>query len=336
MGKQSFHGRLAVCVVGLLIAMGLANWASAQFKDDAEMPKEGKLGETVVQRWRIGMIFVAQGGAMTQIVGSTSVPMDWPEQRVRVVAEDLSPGMSVSYRPVEGMGRQMTLKLASLADGDEARGIITFEVKRSLAGPPEETDGFELADASKLDRKLMPYLAASPLIETTSPEIRGACKEVGADEKKAWDKVQALYEWTREKIKYVDNRGGKVKGAAEALRDGIGDCDETSALFIAACRIHEIPARMIRVPGHVFAEFYLLDAQGKGHWFPCQSTGAKQFGGVTDARPILQRGDNVVAVDPRTKKKTRQRFLTETLQGMPRVPGATLRLKLVCEFVKGE
>lgn len=319
-----------------LLATGLAVCARAQFKDDTEVPKEGKLGETVVQRWRIGMVIVAQGGAMTQIVGSTSVPMDWPEQRVRVVTEDLSPGVSVNYKGVEGVGRQMTLKLASLADGDEARGVVTFEVKRSLPNPPEDTDGFELADASKLDRKLLPFLSASPLIETTSPEIRNACKEVGADEKKAWNKVEAIYDWTRAKVKYVDNRGGKVKGAAEALRDGNGDCDEISALFIAACRIHEIPARMIRVPGHVFAEFYLLDAQGKGHWFACQSTGARQFGGVTDARPILQKGDNVVAVDPRTKKKTRQRFLTETLLGMPKTPGATLRLKLVCELVKGE
>ena len=31
---------------------------------------------------------------------------------------------------------------------------------------------------------------------------------------------------------------------------------------------------------------------GHGYWFPCQSSGARSFGGIPETRYILQKGDN--------------------------------------------
>jgi hypothetical protein len=75
------------------------------------------------------------------------------------------------------------------------------------------------------------------------------------------------------------------------------------------------------VPGHTYAEFYLLDDEGKGHWFPCQPAGARAFGGIPDNRPILQKGDNFKDPD---RPKDRLRYLNVFLkvakpQGTPKV-----------------
>jgi hypothetical protein len=106
------------------------------------------------------------------------------------------------------------------------------------------------------------------------------------------------------------------------------------SLFVALCRAESIPARLVRVPGHCYPEFYLLDRNGKGHWFPCQAAGTRAFGSMPDPRPILQKGDNVLVPEPGTKKKTKVRFLPETLIGLPVGGRGALKLKLVCEPAK--
>ena len=76
-----------------------------------------------------------------------------------------------------------------------------------------------------------------------------------------------------------------------------------SSLFVAICRADGIPARLVRVPGHCYPEFYLLDRDGKGRWFPCQAAGTRAFGGMPDPRPILQKGDNSACLGARREEK---------------------------------
>ena len=54
------------------------------------------------------------------------------------------------------------------------------------------------------------------------------------------------------------------------------------------------PARTVRVPGHVYPEFYLLDEDGKGRWFPCQVSGTRDFGDVLTSPEI----DAVAVITP--------------------------------------
>ncbi len=315
--------------LGLLIC--LAATARAESKEDPPLADQPE--RVAVQRWRVGMVITAEGGGFKRIVGATTVPMDWPEQRVRIVGQDLSPGVTVSYQVIEGAARQMVIRVPSLQAGREARAIVTFEIKRLLPVPPEETGGIEAPHPKRLDRKFLVYLAPSPYIESESPAIKAAAREATAGKEQAWDRVEAIYDWVREKIQYKDNRGGKVRSAVEALADGVGDCDEMTSLFVAMCRSAEVPARTVRVPGHCYPEFYLLDKEGQGRWFPCQATGSRAFGGMPDPRPILQKGDNVAAIDPATKKKVKHRFLPETLMGFPTGGGGSLSPRLVCEQV---
>jgi hypothetical protein len=308
--------------------------AQGQFRDD--LLQGEKPGSVAVQRWRVGMVMTAQGSGFRRIVGTMTVPMDWPEQRVRVVEENLSPGVSVSYQTIADTARQMVIRVPALVAGQEAKAVVTFEIRRALSPPPLDAAQLVPADRKRLDRGLAAYLAPSlPYIESNHPEIRKLAREIASDKKTAWEQVEAVYDWVRDKIQYQEDKGRPPKSALESLHDGTGACDEMTALFIAVCRAQGIPARTVRVPGHCYPEFYLVDGEGKGHWYPCQAAGTRAFGRMPDPRPILQKGDNVPGVDPKTRRKTRFRFLPESLTGLPTAPGGSLKMQLICEQAKG-
>jgi hypothetical protein len=129
----------------------------------------------------------------------------------------------------------------------------------------------------------------------------------------------------RENVEY---KNGPIKGAAAALRDGTGDCEELTSLFIAICRAAGIPARTVWVEGHCYPEFYLLDKAGEGHWFPCQAAGTRAFGEIPELRPVLQKGDNI---RPPYNRRDRQRYMANHLTGAGGRPEVTFIRKMVSE-----
>jgi transglutaminase-like putative cysteine protease len=311
--------------------------AFGQFRDAD--PRGPRPGETAGPTWRIGVIVTA-GGPCRGIVATTSVPTDWPEQQVRVVGDAISRGARVTYQTIDDAARQpaarqMTVRIASLPPGQEARAVATFEVKRTQQSAPADTDVYVLPDPRRSDRKLRGYLAPSPYIESTHPQIEALAGEVGVDEPHAWDRVEAIYDWVRREIQLEDDRGRGVKTTLETLRDGKGDCDELTSLFIAICRAGGVPARTVRVPGHCYPEFYLEDDQGKGHWFPCDPTRPGPFGEVTEDRPVLQKGDNLRLVNPRTRRARDYRFLPDNVT-MADQRGSPPQVQWVLERVPAE
>ena len=300
----------------------MAGSAGAQFKEGAAGQQEIKRGETAVQKWRCGVSITAMGSACTRLVATTPIPVDWPEQEVRVVEEDISPSARTTYQMLDGV-KQMTITISQLPAGQEAHAIVTLEIRRSTILAPDKTDNLQLPDNTKLDRAVRPHLAMSPYIESRNPKIVAQAKKIVADQSNAWSKVEALYDWVREHVKYQE---GPIRGAVAALNSGVGDCEEMTALFIAFCRANEIPARTVHVPGHCYPEFYLIDDKGVGHWFPCQAAGARSFGGIPEIRPVLEKGDNFR--DPRNPKE-RHHYLPETVTGA----GGKPRVKFIRELL---
>jgi hypothetical protein len=306
--------RIRFFLVAALLWLGLATSVSAQFKEGGSEPNGMKTGQTQVTRWRAGMIIKASGGACKGIAGYAPVPTDWPEQEVNTVDEEKGGGAQISYEMVDGGARIMTVRVGHLASGEEAKAIVTVEIRRSTILPPDKTDVYSIPDPAKLPRQIRLYLTPSPLIESRDPKIRQLAKEIGVDQEKAWEHVEAIYDWVRKTVKY---QNGPIKGALAALKDHTGDCEELTSLFIAICRAANIPARTVWVPGHCYPEFYLVDDKGAGRWFPCQSAGKREFGGISEMRPILQKGDNF---RPPKGTKERQRYMAERVIGAP-VPG---------------
>lgn len=321
----------------VLAALWLSTWAAvapAQIKDSTEGLEEfaaGQTGRVVTERWRFGMVVAAEGGHYQKIAGNMAVPTDWPEQKVRIVDQEISPGVKVTYQTIPGAMREMVFRVQVLKAGAEAKAVLTFEVQRLLPDPPKDTSVFRIPNR---DRRYLPFLTPGPMIESTHPKIKAAAAEVIAGKEGAWEKVEAIYDWVRERIKFEDNRGGEVKSALAAMQAGVGDCDEMTSLFVALCRAIGVPARMVRVPNHCYPEFCLVDAEGKEHWLPCQVSGTRAFGAMPDPRPILQKGDNLQVMDPNTKKMQRYRFPPENLIGFPVGSDGSITQQAIRERVK--
>ena len=274
---------LAIGLRGFLSAPS----ANAQFADEPLAASGPTLGDIRRQPYRVGLSVVATGGPCRGVYATLPVPAEWPEQSVEIVGEDVSADVrQVRYRTLPGGVKQMLVDIPDLPSGQEAKAVVTFSVGRAAILPPSDPSGLSIPE--KPAKALKPFLASSPYIETRHPKVTKFAKSLG-EGLEGWAKVEAIYDAVREKVEY---RNGTLKGAARALADGWGDCEELTCLFIACARVNGIPARTVWVEGHCYPEFHLVDADGQGSWFPCQAAGARAFGGMPDQLPILQKGDS--------------------------------------------
>ena len=286
-----------------------------------------KLDKEFTECYKVGMTVRALGGPCHGLLATIPVPTDWPEQKVRIVDEEITPNVRhVNYRTLEGGVKQMLVSIPYLANGEVARALVTFEVRRYSLQAPDDPASFVLP--TKLDRDTRRFLAPSPYIESRSPKIRALAKKIVQGKRSAWEIVEAIYDWVRDNIEYKD---GRLKGALAALRDGNGDCEELTSLFIALCRANKVPARTVWVPGHCYPEFYLSDERGGGYWIPCQAAGEPAFGSMPEHRPILQKGDNFKVPE----KRERQRYVAELLKGATARGGGRPKVQFVREQVGG-
>lgn len=299
-------GRSLAFLTVFVIGLGSVHPIFAQFKEDSG--KGWRLGEAVVTKWQAGIVVKATAGACRNMVGTAPLPRDWPEQQAEIVEEDFSPGVSVQYRTVDNLVDQMVVKIPSLPNGQEAHAIVTVEVRRHVQLPPPDPTVFRIAD--KLPLEVRRFLAPSPKIESRDPKIVEKAKELITQGSNDWEKVRAIYQFVRNHVKY--KTGAPLRGAVTALKEGVGDCEDMTSLFVALCRAAGVPARTVWVPGHSYGEFYLVDDEGRGYWFPCQLAGTEAFGEMPDPRPILQKGD-----DFRSPVNAREhvRYLAESLTG---------------------
>lgn len=278
----------------------------------------------------------------------TIVEEDISPQVGKLAYRDLASGAS-------GGARQMLVTIPLLPAGEEAHAILKYEVRIRPILPPEQTDGFLIP--KKPDRNIRRYLGRSPYIEVGHRKIRAAVKQawakldappelpISAEQDGStgkedatepadnsadnptgsateshgsptdWQRVEAIYDYVQETVKYLE---GPDKSAVKALRDRQGDCQAISALFVAMCRTGKIPARIVWVHEHSYPEFYLEDATGQGHWFPCESSGMRAFGEMPLTRTILQKGDSFRVPERRGETL---RYASDYLLGLPISPG---------------
>lgn len=283
-----------------------------------------RLGETTTSQWRFGVVVRAPGGA-SGIRATLPVPMDWPEQQVKVVREEKSPSIgSITSVVLDGGVKQLQVNIPRLTAGEEASAVFTLEIAKRRILAPDETTVYQVPQKPG---ELSKFLGKSPFIESTDPKIKSLAAELTANKAGGWEKSAAVFDWVRANVQY--EFATEIKPAVQALKDGKGDCEELSSLVIALCRANKIPARAVWVPGHCYPEFSLADEQGQSHWFPCQAAGAdRQFGSMIEDRPILQKGDNFRVPGQREP----QRYVQQTLTAKD--ASAPLEVKFVMEKVE--
>jgi len=319
------HFAIAICVLTVLFCKR----APAQIIEPPPGSSDRiEYGPASTIRFRVGAEVTAHRGACRDVLALVAVPLECPEQTVKIIDEDFSSEVAqVDYRVLQGGVRQMMIGIPRLPDGATARAVITCEVTTRTILPPRQTD--DLVIPRRVPSKVRQYTNGSPYIEVQHRKIRSLGRDVLAEVDESatdWEKVEAIYDYVLEHVDYVE---GPDKGALDTLRDGQADCQGRSMLFIALCRTNKIPARMVWVDGHAYPEFYLEDAAGEGFWFPCESAGSRSFGEMPLARAIFQKGDDFRVPE----RKDRLRYASDYLIGMPVAGSAKPKVKFIREQV---
>lgn len=256
-----------------------------------------------ITHWRIGLILTTPV-TCTNVLATFPVPTDWPEQTVTVRNQKI--GSQISHwkiRELLGGTKQVVLQMPRVNAGSTVEFILEVDIQRSRILPPADTGS--LVIPKRIPRELKLYIGNSPFIDASNRSIRAAAKEVAKMEAdNDWHRIELAYDYVRDKVEYIE---GDLKNASKALKDGNGDCEEMTSLFVAICRNLKVPARVVWIPDHCYPEFYLEDADGNGTWYPCQAAGTRQFGRMDETRPVLQKGDRFKIPE----KKNPVRYVSE-------------------------
>lgn len=299
-------------IVAVLVAIGCT--VSAAAADRSEPPRI-RLITPGASTWQTGVIVQGRGAPVTGIIATLPIPMNWPEQDVQQLSVDSSPSVgSIQFRELDHGVRQMIVTIPRLGANEQAQALVTLRITKKDIVAAEKT--LDLRAPKRLAGALLKYTRPSPYIDSQDPKIRQLARQVVAGHPLAWEQVEAIYDWVRDRVEY--RFAEQIKSSRQALDDGYGDCEELSSLIIAMCRDVKIPARLVWVPGHCYPEFYLEDQAGKGYWFPCQAAGTRSFGAISEARPILQKGDSFQV--PGSRKKVRYVHETLTAKNAPIAP----------------
>ena len=315
--------------------------ASAQF-DFARNEPDGsryeggtRLGKSQTQIYRAGIVF-EPGTAMNYALVSVPVPMEWKEQRIVSINEekmDASLASQIEYRNLPGGAREMRLQLWNVHLTKPLEIVVAFELQNYELLPPENPSRYVIPKNVPVNVKQ--YLYPSPMIEANEGIFKKMYNDITKERNTDWDKVEALYSFVQNNVKYDNTAWSRpAKGALSVVKKPNGqwtaDCKDMSCLFVALCRAGKIPARIVRVPEHCYAEFYLeLKQEGRtgnnrgalppGFWFPCQVSGTYSFGGIPEKRVILQKGDSFPHPDV-DKPLAKTLFLEAGLQGIGESP----------------
>lgn len=264
-----------------------------------------KLGEYRKAELVIGLK-ITSSGLCQNIHATIPMPMDFPEQKVRLISTNFPATAKYYVRPLSEGVQQLVIDIPNLAANSTMEATLRMEVEKAkILGP---TNPEALVIPKKITKQLNQYMGNSPMIESSHQKIRKIAREIAAtNPPNAWTHVERIYDKVRELINY---REGKAKSILTALHEKEGDCEELSGAFVAICRASKIPARCVWVYGHAYPEFYLEDEKGNGCWFPCQVAGTRQFGTMDEVRPILQKGDRFKVPE----KTQTQRYVAEYLK----------------------
>ncbi len=282
-------------------------------KDPAAATDMTDVGPTLIkpitQVWRTGVTIRAVGGACGGLTGTFPIPIDWPEQQVKLVDQQNTPQVGkIGYRETDGVLKQALFNIPTIQANDMARVELVFQVINHTQVAPTDTTGYVIPE--KPAAAMKKFLAASPFIEINNQKLKLLVKDATADKATAWEQVESLFDTVKAKIVHERSREGKFVGSTGAINNGKADREDLTSAFVAACRVHKVPARMVWIPDSCYAEFY-LEKDGNGAWFPAQLIGEKQFGGLIEPKPILQKGDNLRVPE----SKEAQRFVPEFLTG---------------------
>ena len=296
---------------------------NSEFKALQETEIEGvTFSNPVTTKWKVTAKIRGGSGPAMNMLLTIPVPTEWPEQSVAVAEDDIPANIAnVGYRDLEGGVKQIVAKIPQIRPREEITISMTFLVSTNQINAPRDPSLFIRPKTSQRDGK--PYLGIGPQINFRDTKLKKEVKSIVAEREGIWSEIEAIYDWVRDNI---EDTSDPPRDTIKVFRDRLGCNEDKVGLFVAMCRAHKIPARMVWVQGTQYAEFMLVDSEGKAHWFPCSVGGVREFGSYSEPRIVLQKGDSIKVPE----KESRQKFVGEfaTCQGKSK-PSVTFQRALL-------
>ncbi len=252
-------------------------------------PPENETGYLEPRPYEVEIGIDVEGvGGDTPFMATTPSPIEHPEQRIDEVQVETAGNCEAKLRKLRGAVGQLFVR-GRLAQGQRARAVARYRMTlfKQYHGynrdqfPAEQETPKKIRDAA---------LQNSPGIETRAPSVRKLASRLSGGAKHPWDKAQRFAQWVQENIR---PQIGAYTNVVSALKNRIGDCEEMAAVLVALCRSVGIPARLVWVPNHNWAEIYLVDHYEAGHWIPVHTSCYSWFGWTGAHELVLQKGDRI-------------------------------------------
>ena len=260
----------------------------------------------ITTRWRMNAIIRGGAGPAHTMLVTMPIPNHWPEQSVAIVDEDIPANIAkVSYRNLESGVRQIVVAIPQVRAREDIKISVTFEALTSQINPPSDTTLFVRPKTSHKEGRA--YLGVSAQINYRNAKLKKEVKAIVKGKTEIWEQVETIYDWVRDN---VEDTSTQAQDAQTTFREKKGCAEDKVGLFVAMCRAHKIPARMVWVQGAQYAEFMLIDANLDAHWFPCDVGGIREFGSVSEPRIILQKGDSIRVPEKESRQKLVAEFAT--------------------------
>ncbi len=290
-----------LCVESLLIP------CSAQLGGGMVAEDLTRLGKPITQRWQIGVLIQAGERGASSVNLLIPVPADWDEQSVALVGEDVSDSVrNLKYVTLDDGVRCLTASIPRIGGGGAVKVLQTFDVQVYPIKKPSEPE--KLMVPKKLDRQIKPFLNASPLIDHRRSAIKKLVAELVENKPNAWSQIEAFHDWIVANIATTGDE--ECIGTTATLRNNAGNDEDKINLFVAMCRSHKVPARIVWAEQTEYAEFYLVDENERGAWYPSQPGANPEFGQISNPSVVQQKGDNFKL--PNGEKR---RFVPELVNG---------------------
>ena len=253
-------------------------------------PPQGQTGYLEPQPYsvNVGIELTGQGEG-TQIRATTPLPIDCPEQKLEGGEVEIQ-GCEAEVRDVGEYARQLCLTAPQIAQG--ANDIREGQLHRRRSA--NSTTTISGAVPAKANRSPRPQQAV-PRREPGHPDAeQGGPRFVGDLAGRLEAPLGPGARSSRPGFPHnIRPQIGPYTGVITALEKRQGDCAEMSAVFVALCRAAGIPARLVWVPNHNWAEMYLTDKGGKGHWIPVHTACYFWFGWTGAHELVIQKGDRL-------------------------------------------
>lgn len=275
-----------------------------------QTPQAGEVGPQIVYensvdtRWKVGAKIRTGAGRATNVFMTFPVPANWPEQTVTIIEQDIPADIgNVTSRKLSSGVEQVLVQFPVLPANDVVEISYTLDIVNRALVAPKETNLFVLPRHTK--KEVKPFLAASKNVNHQNGKLRKKAREIIAGHESAWDQTEAIYDWVRTNIQV---EATAYHSAQHTLKNLSGTNEDKTFLFVALCRSVKIPSRIVFAKGASYAEFMLAGPDGKTlHWFPCDVSGIREFGGLSEPRVILQKGDGIKVPE----KKHAQKYVAE-------------------------